>query len=384
MPSGGLYFHIPFCKQACHYCNFHFSTQLKHQGKVLEAMERELALRAPDAPFQGLASIYLGGGSPSVLPPEAIEDLLRQSQHFFEWDTEMEITVELNPDDVSEEYLQQLIAMGVNRVSLGVQSFLDTDLSQMNRAHNAQQAWVSLERIQKYFKNYSLDLIYGIPGQSLSDWQLNLENALTFDPPHLSAYALTVEPQTVLAQQVAQKKVLLLEEEEVKAHFDFLVDTLEAHSYAHYENSNFGKAGYFSVNNTAYWQGKPYLGIGPSAHSYNGSDRRSWNWSNNHRYVAALSRGELAQEEELLSPVDQYNETVMTGLRTQWGVSLQQIEQHLGKTYARYLEEQASKHLDLNYLYWDGDHLKVRKSARFLVDGLAADLFLLNLEDAQS
>ncbi|MGC6478906.1 MAG: radical SAM family heme chaperone HemW [Flavobacteriaceae bacterium] len=376
----GLYFHIPFCKQACHYCNFHFSTKQKNRTAVLTAMAQELSLRAPQANFTNLESIYFGGGSPSLLSPQAIGDFLQQSKGLFTWSPTIEITVELNPDDVSREYILALSDLGVNRVSLGVQSFFASDLELMNRAHNAQQVMDSLGLIQAHFKNFSIDLIYGIPGQSLADWELNLANALAFHPPHISAYALTVEPKTVLEHQVAQQQVILLAEEEVKAHFDGLVNILEAKGYDHYESSNFGKEGFYSVNNTAYWQRKPYVGIGPSAHSYNGTDNRSWNVSNNHSYVKALNQQKLAQEQEVLSTVDRYNEAVMTGLRTQWGVSLAFIAEHFGKKYAQYLEEQASKYLAMDNLYWDGDHLKVRKQARFLVDGLAADLFLINWE----
>ncbi len=380
----GLYFHIPFCKQACHYCNFHFSTQLNHKSSVLEAMKKELELRAKDAPFTSLASIYFGGGSPSLVSPETLGSFLEFSKRYFSWESSIEITLEMNPDDVEEAYLKDLLIYGVNRISLGVQSFFDSDLKQMNRAHNAEQVWKALRLIQKYFTNYSLDLIYGIPGQTLADWKINVFNALEFEPPHISAYALTVEPKTVLAHQVAQKQIELLPEEEVKAQFDFLGTHLESLGYDHYESSNYGKPGFYSVNNTAYWQRKPYLGIGPSAHSYNGTDQRSWNVSNNHTYVKSLQDNRLAQDTEYLSQVDRYNETIMTGLRTQWGVSLEVIRESFGPTFETYLEDQAAKHLDLDYLFWDGDCLRVRKKAQFLVDGLAADLFLLNLDADES
>ena len=372
----GIYFHFPFCRQACHYCNFHFSTQLKHQEKMLRGFENEIELRAEQWP-DALDSIYFGGGSPSLLSPASVEKLINAVTKNFKLGESVEITIEVNPDDVSFEYLEAVSTIGINRLSIGIQSFLDSELKLMNRIHSADQGMKSIEWTAKLYENFSVDLIYGIPSSDLSSWKKNLNQALFFEAPHLSIYALTVEPKTVLAHQVKNKKIQLLEEDLVKSQYDWMVDRMEGAGYENYEFSNFSKPGFNAVNNSNYWKGKAYIGIGPAAHSYDGKRTRSWNPSNNIKYLNSIQQGILPAQSEILNTHDAFNEYLMTSLRTSWGVSLKKINQTFGKHYSDYLEKQVENHLIDQRVYWDGDDLKVTKKAKFLTDGIASDLFLL-------
>ena len=369
-----LYFHYPFCKQACHYCNFHFSTNQKQVDQMWHSMQRELEIRFDEVKVP-LQSIYFGGGSPSLLPPDKIASLLDQVKSNHSIHDSLEITMEVNPDDVTREYLKEIKQAGVNRLSLGIQSFQEKDLQLMNRAHTVDHALNALEWVSDIFLNFSIDLIYGMPNSTLKEWEENLNKALEFNPPHISTYALTVEEKTALYHQVEKGEVLLVDEDEVKAQYDFMRNRLEELNFINYEFSNFGKEGFFSVNNQNYWNGRPYIGIGPSAHSYDGVSIRSWNVSNNHKYINSIEKGELDREEESLSKKDQYNEYIMTGLRKIEGLSLEYIELTYGKMYAAYFEAQVFRHLKERNFFWDGDFLKITPKAKFLTDGLAADLF---------
>lgn len=371
-----LYFHYPFCKQACHYCNFHFSTNSKNKDTLWETMKKELVLRSKEI-SEPIESIYFGGGSPSLLSPKAIEDLIQLIKLYFKLENHLEVTLEVNPDDVTADYLSGLKKAGINRLSLGVQSFIDKDLVLMNRAHNNSQSLNALEIISKTFTNYSLDLIYGMPYSSLAEWEDNLETALGFNPPHISAYALTVEEKTALYHNVKKGEVVLLSEEAVEKQYQLMVQKLESLSYINYEFSNFGKPEFFSRNNQNYWQGKSYVGIGPAAHSFDGKNIRKWNVSNNQLYINSIKEGKLPFKEEQLTLKDRYNEYLMTGLRTTHGISLLHVQETFGDRYGMYLEEQAARHLSENYFFWDGDHLKVSAKAKFLTDGLASDLFMV-------
>ena len=344
----------------------------------MEALKKELSLRTNELPATPLNSIYFGGGTPSLLSPKEIGNLISSVRNHFAVNEQAEITLEMNPDDYYEGYFEQIKAVGVNRLSVGVQSFIPEELSAMNRAHSAEQAFNVLERVQQHFANFSLDLIYGVPGSTMESWEKNVSTALSFQPAHISSYALTVEPKTVLAKQVKEQQVQLLAEEMTVQQFDYLVETLTEKGYDHYELSSFAFPGFRSVNNTSYWQGKPYLGIGPSAHSYY-QNQRSWNVSNNKLYINKLNAGVLPLEREQLTKIDRYNEFLMTGLRTAEGVALHDIQQQFGDKFAQLFEEQVEKHLMVQHLYWDGDVVKVTKKAKFLVDGIASDLFLLNL-----
>ena len=371
-----LYFHYPFCKQACHYCNFHFSTSLTQKNRMWKALKNELFQRT-DELQSPIESVYFGGGSPSLLNAEEIQNIMDRIRNLVDVNPVLEVTVEVNPDDVSAAYLKGLKAAGVNRLSLGVQSFIDRDLTLMNRAHDSAQSLQALEEVSTHFTNYSLDLIYGMPYSNNAEWEQNLETALSFTPPHVSSYALTVEPKTALDHQVKKGEVLLLPEEAVHEHYQLMIQKMEDKGYVNYEFSNFGKPSFFSVNNQNYWKGKPYLGIGPAAHSYDGKSIRKWNVSNNQLYLKAIEGGKPALEQEELAVKDRYNEYLMTGLRTIEGISLEFVKSTFGLRYAMYLEEQAARHLEGQHFYWDGDHLKISKSAKFLTDGLAADLFMV-------
>ena len=375
----GIYFHIPFCKQACHYCNFHFSTSLKHRDAVLTAMEKELLLYR-DQGWEGpVETIYFGGGTPSLLSVSQIEGFVEKVRMFFDIAESAEVTLEANPDDLSRDAIKAFSESPVNRLSVGIQSFDEGELKWMNRAHSRSEALKSLEDIARYFENYSLDLIYGIPGSPMSTWKSNLEEALRFNPPHISSYALTVEPKTALQSHISRGLSADVDEEATQQQFDHLVRVLDQTGYDHYEISNFALSGFYSRNNSAYWQGKSYLGIGPSAHSFDGR-KRWWNPANNLKYIRALKEGVLPGETELLSPRDRYNEAVMTGLRTRWGVSLQYIREAFGKEYEDYLRMQAGPYLRDQFLFMEEDVLYTSRKGKFLADGIASDLFMINLK----
>jgi len=373
----GIYIHIPFCKQACHYCDFHFSTSLKKKRELVDALCKELVLRKNEI-LGRVETIYFGGGTPSLLSQEELEIIFKTIYENYSIIENPEITLEANPDDLSRQKLEQLAKSPINRLSIGIQSFFEEDLKFMNRAHNAEEAENSIKKAKKYFKNISIDLIYGVPGMSNVRWKQNIEKALSFEILHISSYALTVEPKTALDTFIKKGLVPPVDDALAEQHFFTLMETLQTNDFVQYELSNFGKEGFFSRNNTAYWQGKTYLGIGPSAHSYDGKNR-SWNVKNNSLYINSIEKGNLPSETETLSITDCYNEYVMTGLRTIWGVSLTRVELDFGKKYKEYLLLQAQKHLEENLLYLDGDLLLVTKKGKFLSDGLASDLFLLNL-----
>ena len=373
-----VYFHVPFCKQACHYCNFHFSTSLKNKNLLLKAMLRELELRKAEfSKTERVNSIYFGGGTPSLLSAIEIKMMIDAVKTNFDLASEVEITLEMNPDDDRQNYLKELKEVGINRLSIGVQSFFDDELKLMNRAHSADEAFLLLKKVKELFDNFSLDLIYGMPLSNLEKWKKNIELALRFEPNHISSYALTIEPKTVLSHQVKKQQVEVLDDDEILAQFNFLMDRLENEGYEHYELSSFGKPNFQSVNNSAYWSGKSYLGIGPSAHSFDGNTR-SWNISNNTKYINGISTNIPFIEREILNEIDRYNEYLMTGLRTKNGISLSYIENKFGLRYKELLEKEAQNHITSQMLYWDGDVLKVSRKAKFLVDGLASDLFILN------
>lgn len=345
---------------------------------MLEAMKKEIFLRKDELPQAPLHSIYFGGGTPSLLSPLEFDSIINVIRANFQLSNQVEITLEMNPDDVTENYLEDIKAVGINRLSLGVQSFFDAELRIMNRVHTAQESLLLLEKVAELFSNYSMDLIYGMPNSTIENWKKNIDIALSFSPPHISSYALTVEPKTILEKQVERGEVNLLAEEDVEKQFNYLVKTLEKNGYDHYEISNFGKKSFHAVNNSAYWEGKPYLGIGPSAHSYY-KDTRSWNIRNNQIYLKSISENRLPIERESLSLIDQYNEYIMTGLRTSSGVSLTRVSNNFGRHFSNLLEKEAEKHLINQHLFWDGDQLKASSKGKFLVDGIASDLFLINL-----
>jgi oxygen-independent coproporphyrinogen-3 oxidase len=374
----GIYIHIPFCKQACHYCDFHFSTSLKKKDEMVQALAKEIELRSKPI-TEPIETIYFGGGTPSILSIADLQLLIEAVYSNFKVVSTPEITVEANPDDLSIETIIQLANSPVNRLSIGIQSFFEDDLKMMNRAHNVEEAKKCLEIATQYFDNISIDLIYGIPNMSNEKWLQNIETALSFNVPHISSYALTVEPKTALYSFIQKEIISQPDDEVAAAHFQILVDKLSENDFIHYELSNFGKENYFSKNNSSYWLEKKYIGIGPSAHSYDGKNR-GWNVSNNALYIKSIQENKLPIEIETLTKTDRYNEYIMTGLRTIWGVSLDRIEEEFGKTYLDYLNQQAAKFIEDHLLFLDENILRTTKNGKFLCDGIASDLFLLNLE----
>ncbi|WP_318343887.1 radical SAM family heme chaperone HemW [Flagellimonas baculiformis] len=372
----GVYIHVPFCKQACHYCDFHFSTQMKKKDAMVDALVREMELRKSELGDEVVETIYFGGGTPSVLDLKELERLIQAVYDHYKVMDHPEITLEANPDDLSSDRIIQLSKSPINRLSIGIQSFFEEDLRLMNRAHNAQEAEHCIEEAVKHFDNITIDLIYGIPGMGHDRWKANIQKALDFGLPHISSYALTVEPKTALEKLIQKGTVPQVDDGQAQEQFHMLVDLLEEQGFVNYEISNFGKPGYFSQNNTAYWQGKKYLGIGPSAHSYDGHSR-TWNIRNNSIYIKQIQQGVLPSERETLTMTDHYNEYVMTGLRTIWGVSKEKIAKEFGRDYANYLEHQSEKFINQQLLFWEDGILRTTKQGKFLADGIAADLFLL-------
>ena len=374
----GIYLHFPFCKQACSYCNFHFSTSLKNKGALIKSMHKEIDLRADFFNDEIIESIYFGGGSPSLLDPKTLGNFILKIKSIFKVSRMVEITLEINPDDSSLDYLLKLKENKINRLSIGVQSFLKEDLILMNRVHSVDQSFKTLNDVKHNFDNFSIDLIYGLPYSNIDKWKFNLDTALSFNPPHISSYILTVEPKTALKRKIDKGEVALIEENEIENQYRYMVSYLESLGYINYEFSSFTNSGKYSINNNGYWHGKPYLGIGPSAHSYDGKNKRSWNVKQNNLYINSIQENKLFFTEEILSQNDRFNEIIMTGLRTSSGVSLKLIKKVIGKKYADFLEENSKKRVLLNDLYWDGDYLHVSKKSKFLSDGIASELFILN------
>ncbi len=370
----GIYIHIPFCKQACHYCDFHFSTSFKKKEALLDALTKELILRKDEFKNTVVETIYFGGGTPSVLSVVELQQLLNTIYNNYNVTENPEITLEANPDDLTPDKLEQLSKTQINRLSIGIQSFFNEHLQEMNRAHNANQAKNSLELATQLFNNITIDLIYGMPNMSAEVWAENLEIAFSYNIQHLSSYALTVEPKTALDYFIKNGKYPSVNDDLTYEHFTILVAKAKKAGMVHYEISNFGKPNYFSKHNTSYWQGKPYIGIGPSAHSYN-ITHRSWNVANNTKYINALTENKLPSTKEKLSVTDEFNEYVLTRLRTIWGVNLQDVTSRFGNDYTEYLLKESSRFIVNELLYIDNDILKTTPKGMFKADGIAAALF---------
>lgn len=343
------------------------------------AIAKEIAMRKNEFANDMVETIYFGGGTPSVLTNAEIQFLIDAVYSNYDVAANPEITLEANPDDLSTERIIQLSESPINRLSIGIQSFFEDDLKMMNRAHNATEAEACLAEAVKYFNNISIDLIYGVPGMTNERWMHNVNKALSFGVPHISSYALTVEPKTALDKFVKKGVIAQPSDEAAQEHFLLLVDTLEANGFVHYELSNFGKEGFFSRNNTAYWLGEKYVGVGPSAHSYDGI-HRSWNIANNALYLKGIEENTLPAETEKLTPADRYNEYVMTGLRTIWGVSVQRVHDELGKLFSDYLMKESAKFIAQGLLTNDNGIIKTTREGKFLADGIASDLFFINLD----
>ncbi|MCB0552924.1 MAG: radical SAM family heme chaperone HemW [Phaeodactylibacter sp.] len=380
----GIYLHIPFCKQACHYCNFHFSTSLKYKGELVQAMLRELELRKDYLVEKELDSIYFGGGTPSLLTEAELMLFFENIGKYFTLKPGAEITLEANPDDITPEKLQSLRHTPVNRLSIGIQSFHEEDLRFFNRAHSASEARACLARaLDAGFNDLTIDLIFGSPTTTDERWAENLDLAFSYDIPHISCYALTVEERTALAHFIKTGKAPAVEEDKAARQYEHLMAEMATHGYIQYEISNFAKPGRFAVHNSNYWRGEPYLGLGPSAHSFNGESRQ-WNVANNTKYIRLLTNEtgfenlpRLAPglfEIEQLTPVDRYNEYVMTGLRTIWGVELSRLRQ-IGPEFETYFLQNVQVFIEEGKADRVEDTVLLTDAGKFLADGIAAELF---------
>ena len=372
----GIYIHIPFCKKACHYCNFHFSTNQNSKSSFIKAVSRELQLRSYEYEFKNVKTIYFGGGTPTVLTISELTNILDVVYKFYDVSETPEITLEANPDDLDLEKIVALSKTKINRLSIGIQSFHETDLVAMNRAHSADEAKICLDIATKYFDNITIDLMFGMPTMSVDLWRENLQTAFGFGIKHLSCYSMTVEPQTALEHFIKKGTHPPLDDELAANHFKVIIEETSKQGFIHYETCSFGKSDYFSKHNTSYWQGKAYLGVGPSAHSFNGK-KRSWNISNNSKYIKSLEASVLPSESEILSIENTFNEYIMTGLRTMWGVSLQKIETKYGLKIKEQLLENAMELVKSGFLVIEDQHIKVTITGKFLSDGIASKLFLI-------
>ncbi len=373
----GIYIHIPFCKQACYYCDFHFSTSLKRINELLNSIKKELLIRKNDVGDEVIETIYFGGGTPSLLTFDELKSIFEVIYSNYKVANKAEITLEANPDDLSSEKILELSKLPINRLSIGIQSFFEDDLTFMNRAHTADESKKCLEEALLHFDNITIDLIYGVPNMTSEKWLENLKIAFEFGVPHISSYALTVEEKTALASFIKKGKVPAVDENLALEHFSILVAETEKQGFVQYEISNFGKPNYFSKHNMSYWLGEKYIGVGPSAHSYNGSER-SWNVSNNAKYIKSISENELPRTIEVLSINDKFNEHIMTGLRTTWGVDLLKIERDFGTPYLENLYKNFESFLHQGLLEISADKkLKTTLKGKFLTDGIASDLFII-------
>lgn len=369
----GIYLHIPFCRQACHYCNFHFSTSLNRKNDFIPALLKEIQLRKDYTGGDPIETIYFGGGTPSLLSTGELTPIMDQLRTLFPIAPDAEVTLEANPDDISPEKLGEWRSLGVNRLSIGVQSFFDEDLRWMNRAHDANQAGSCIRKAQdEGFDNISIDLIYGGPTLPDSKWKNNVDRAIGLGIPHLSCYALTVEPRTALDTMIHQQKKQDVSPEDQARQFLLLMDWTASAGYEHYEISNFARPGKRSRHNSSYWQGKTYLGLGPSAHSFNGVSRE-WNIANNAKYIAA--EGSAVAGLEVLTPTQQLNEYIMISLRTCEGCSLAEVIRRFGAAAARQLEKDADAYILTGKIRKVDGRLQLTPEGKLLADGIASELF---------
>lgn len=345
---------------------------------MITAIKKEIFLRKNELESSNLKSLYFGGGTPSILKVDELQSIIDEVLKHFSFDPNIEITLEANPDDLDKNFLQNLAKTPVNRLSIGTQSFFDEDLKLMNRAHNSGEAESSIKRAQDFgLENISIDLIYGSPTSNMEIWKKNLNKTIELQVPHISSYALTVEPKTALNTWISQGKIAAPKEAEQHEEFFYMTNFLKDNDFDHYEISNFGKPGFHSQHNSAYWKSKEYLGIGPSAHSYNGRNERSWNIANNQLYINLLSQNKLAKETEILTEKDQFNEMLMIGLRTIWGVDLSSLKDKFTTELLEKFHSEIKTKLEDGILAIENNHLKIPEKHWFLADGIASDLFLV-------
>ena len=375
----GVYIHIPFCRQACHYCNFHFATSLRYKDELISAIVKEATLQKDYLEGETVETIYFGGGTPSLLPATEIQLILAEIKRLFPVGENPEITLEANPDDITEEKLEAWQRSGINRLSIGVQSFFEEDLRWMNRAHTSGQALENVQLARRYFENITIDLIYGTPGLTNERWKENVNKALELQVPHLSCYALTVEPKTPLAKLIRRKEYADTNPDVQSEQFLLLMQWLDNAGFEHYEISNFARPGWRSRHNASYWAadstrtGKSYLGLGPSAHSYNGKERQ-WNVSNNTTYIQVIGQGRVPYEKEILTAAQQLNEYIMTSLRTIEGLNLELLKSRF-QLDGKEIIKKAQRFIDAGEIEKLGNALVLTRKGKLLADGIAAALF---------
>lgn len=373
----GIYIHIPFCKQACNYCNFHFTTSARYKADIVAAIIKEITLtplfHSPEEEI--IETVYIGGGTPSLLTGQELCTIVAALHHKFSIAGNAEITLEANPDDVNIKALAQWQTAGINRLSMGIQSFDEAELKWMNRAHTAEESMHCLEEIKNAgFTNYSIDLIYGSPLLTIDNWKRNVEIVIEKQVPHISCYALTVEPKTALSKMITQKKRADVDANKQSQQFLLLMQWMRTAGYEHYEISNYALPGMRSQHNSSYWQGKKYYGFGPSAHSYDGNNRR-WNIANNNLYLQSLQKGVIPFEEETLTTTQRLNEYIMTSLRTVEGLNIEKVKHEFGETFSKGIVDNAKKYLDSNKLFSQNVQLTLTDEGKLFADGIAADLF---------
>ena len=376
----GLYLHIPFCLSKCAYCGFYSIPSLKRKTEFLEALKQEIVTRKDELHGEKVGTVYFGGGTPSILKVEEIETILKILHEHFEIDPEAEITLEANPDTLSLDYLVSLRHLGVNRLSIGIQSFFDNDLQYLSRRHDAQHAQQCVAWAKEAgFENISLDLIYGLPTSDADQWNRNLDRFLAMEVPHLSAYALTLEPNSILTKQIEMGKTMPVNEDDAVRDYEILCQRMAQAGFLHYEISNFCKPGMHSRHNASYWFGTPYLGLGPSAHSYDGVTRR-WNGSSLEGYVEVRrqkseDRSQKTDEKEMLTPEQQYDEYVMLRLRTMWGIDLKYLKREMGERFSTYCEQKAQPLIAQGRLSQTREFLYLTDEQMLFADSIAEELF---------
>ena len=371
----GIYLHIPFCKQACTYCNFHFSTSLRYKDDLVKALAVEAVKEKEYVGGETINTIYFGGVTHSILDVSELEYLISSLHKQYSVAPTAEVTLEANPDDITAEKLKAWKNLGINRLSIGVQSFYEEELRWMNRAHNAQQAIENLQLARKEFDNITIDLIYGSPLLSDEMWEQNVKRAIELDIPHLSCYALTVEEKTRLYKLINTRKVDDIDNDKQARQFLLLMQWLRANGYEHYEVSNFAKPGFRSRHNSSYWKGDKYLGLGPSAHSYNGSERR-WNVANNIVYIKGIHENSSQREVETLTPTQRLNEFIMISLRTMEGIDLGKLETEFGSNERRRIEQQARKFEGHGLIQHNQPFIHLTDEGMLRADGIASELFV--------
>lgn len=372
----GVYLHIPFCRKLCYYCDFYHVISGDDNTLFINALKREAELRADYLSGNKVSTVYLGGGTPSVLSVNQIGSILDQIRKIFSVGQENEITMELNPDDITMKYLRDLKHTGVNRLSIGIQSWRDEDLKMMNRRHTSAQALDAVKNaLETGYENISVDLIYGIPGMGLNNWAINLDKTLSLDIKHLSAYHLTIEPGTIFHRMKEKGKFTEVDEDESNAEFNLLLEKTGNAGFVNYEISNFGKPGYFSQHNTNYWKQVPYLGLGPSAHSFNGYSRQ-WNIKDVKKYIRSINSGKLLFEREELDIKTKFNEYVLTSLRTMWGIDLEYVEKIFEKEGYDYVVNLSGKFIDYGLMKQDNKNLILTNQGKMISDNIISEFIM--------